>query len=160
MSIKILKQGEKQGGFTLLELLVVISIISFILAGSIFAFGVVRMKSRDSTRRANISTLRNALAMYANEFTRYPAPSAPNKQECLYPGSSVANSLVNAGFLTEVPKDLSWPTIVPSTVDSAGRAISPSKEFCYYYSSDGTFYYLSYYTEQVLDGANIHVTNP
>lgn len=54
----------KNQGFTLLELLVVISIIGILLAMGSVAFTTAQQKSRDATRRADIKAIRNGFEQY------------------------------------------------------------------------------------------------
>ncbi len=56
-------------GFTLLELLVVISIIGILLAVGSVAFSNAQKKSRDSRRKSDVKALQNAFEQYyaANE---------------------------------------------------------------------------------------------
>lgn len=62
-------------GFTLVELLVVISIIG-ILSRLLFAnYGELRERGRDSSRKSAMQQMRNSLRLYYNDFQRYPADS-------------------------------------------------------------------------------------
>ncbi len=60
-------------GFTLIELMVVISIIA-ILSSVLYAnFGAGRTQSRDAERKADLRNLQNAIDLYKNKYGRYPA---------------------------------------------------------------------------------------
>ncbi len=59
-------------GFTLIELMVAISIIA-ILSGILYAdFNTARKQSRDAQRRADLTSLQNAIELYKNKNGRYP----------------------------------------------------------------------------------------
>ena len=61
-------------GFTLIELLVVIGIIG-ILSGLLMAnFIGVRQRSRDGTRKSNLSQIQSALELYRSDLGSYPSP--------------------------------------------------------------------------------------
>jgi len=134
-------------GFTVIELLVVISIIGFIAVSSVVIFNIVRMNARDAVRVGNIATITRALAIYLNDSgTGYP----PSTGECLKVGSEpggVGNELKDKQVLLTVPTDPLWPTALPGSI-SNGLAISPSNNFCYYYYSEySNQYKISFYLE-------------
>ena len=61
-------------GFTLIELLVVIGIIG-ILSGLLMAnFIGVRQRSRDGTRKSNLSQIQSAVELYRSDQGSYPSP--------------------------------------------------------------------------------------
>lgn len=134
----------KRPGFTLIELLVVISIIGFLTVASVVVFNIVRMNARDAVRAGNIATVARALAMYLNDSTTgYPASTG----ECLKESSGVGAELKAAKVLLTVPLDPLWPNALPSNVAS-GLAVSPSKNFCYYYFSEfSNQYKISFFLE-------------
>ncbi len=65
-------QHQKKG-FTLIELLVVIAIIGILSAIGIAALGNARGKARDSKRKADLASVRTAMALYFDDFNQYPA---------------------------------------------------------------------------------------
>jgi len=61
------------GGFTLVEVLVVLSIIS-ILAGLIGGNYITsRVRARDSERKNNLAQIQRALELYYNDYNQYPS---------------------------------------------------------------------------------------
>ncbi|MEI6660014.1 MAG: prepilin-type N-terminal cleavage/methylation domain-containing protein [bacterium] len=62
---------QKKKGFTLVELLVVISIISLLSSVVLSALSSARAKSRDAQRIANAHSIINALAIYFNQYGTY-----------------------------------------------------------------------------------------
>ena len=87
----------KNKGFTLVELLVVISIIAILSVLGISLFGGVQQKARDTQRRADINAIKAALEQ------RFDATSAT------YPSFStppVVNGLISTWFAnSEIPVD-------------------------------------------------------
>lgn len=64
---------KKQSGFTLLEILVTISIIALILSLGIVSYTQVFITSRDSTRKSDIQIISNALEQYKSNTGNYPS---------------------------------------------------------------------------------------
>lgn len=63
---------EKIKGFTLVELLVVISIIGFLATLAVTSLGSGRLKARDARRIANIKQIQTALELYFSDANDYP----------------------------------------------------------------------------------------
>lgn len=65
-------QISTQGGFTLLELLVVISIIGILTALGAVNYVGVRERARDAERKADLSQIQTALEFYRSDTGEYP----------------------------------------------------------------------------------------
>ncbi|MFH1522504.1 MAG: prepilin-type N-terminal cleavage/methylation domain-containing protein [Patescibacteria group bacterium] len=137
-------------GFTLIEIIVVVSIIGFLATTTLYYFGTVRMGSRDLERVANIKTINKGLAIYINEHGIHPQSDG----ECLSNSSPAGALLVSNEIIFFIPFD---PTNPGTTPESVGCTISDGyvqscpnevQSHCYWYtSSDGSDYYISYYLE-------------
>lgn len=67
------KLNNKKRGFTLVELLVVISIMSILTIISVASFVNAQTKARDSQRKSDLDGLSKALMMYYNDYGIFPA---------------------------------------------------------------------------------------
>ncbi|PIR13938.1 hypothetical protein COV49_00625 [Candidatus Falkowbacteria bacterium CG11_big_fil_rev_8_21_14_0_20_39_10] len=147
------------GGFSLIELLVVMAIIGILASTATYSYSVARIQARDAMRVGHIATITRALAMYANDNSGlYPNPAT----ECLS-DSGVGADLISNETIRSVPTDPLWPADAPSDVSAGGWVEEPSSDFCYFYSSDdGTDFYLSYYLERNSDysSAGINIRGP
>lgn len=105
--------------FTLIEILVVVTIIALITSAAAVTYTQLGKQSRDSKRKADIEQIRAALEMYRSTNSQYPA------------GTWSALSI-----LTGTPKYIqSLPT-------------DPKSGYIYYYSSStGTTYTVGVYLE-------------
>lgn len=63
----------KNTGFTLIEILIVISIIGVLTGISIFGLKGAREAGRDTRRKADLESIRSALEMYKADNGTYPA---------------------------------------------------------------------------------------
>ncbi len=90
---------HKAKGFTLVELLVTISIIGVLASITVVSVGNVRQLARDSKRLADMKQLQTALEFYFNQTNGYP-----NVQDVTLGtgvGSSLCISANGKGFQTE-----------------------------------------------------------
>ncbi|MDA8596917.1 type II secretion system GspH family protein [Candidatus Pacebacteria bacterium] len=72
------KEKLAQRGFTLTELLVVVSIISLLTTSSLTFLGEARNKARDSVRITEINEISKALELYHFDHGHYPPESGNN----------------------------------------------------------------------------------
>lgn len=61
----------------MIELLVVIAVIAILSTIGLISLNGARESARDATRKADISHLRTALALYFDEYEQYPIPAGP-----------------------------------------------------------------------------------
>lgn len=85
------------GGFTFVELLVVITIIGVIFASGIVAYTSITTKSRDTRRRADLEAIRQSLEMCRSLTGNYPT--------AIYDDGGLSCSVSGPVLMTVVPTD-------------------------------------------------------
>lgn len=109
-------------GFTLVELLVTISIIGILASITVVSVGNVRQLARDSKRLADIRQLQTGLEFYFSQTNSYPNPGqeiqvgVPERSVlCVINGSNVgftdttANCDANRIYMSRVPQNPTPP---------------------------------------------------
>lgn len=111
-------------GFTLMELLVVITIISLLAGIGGLVYTSARIRGRDSQRQADLKKIQNALEVYYSDEHFYPGTYRPG-DPAAWQDVSVVQALgsLTPDYLKELPSDPEGDT--------------------YMYSSNGTCYCLS-----------------
>lgn len=113
-------------GFTIVELLVVISIIALISSLIFVQLEQARSRARDAEREAKTKTLQNALALYVVNNKAYPVYSGP-----LTGSDTASRALITGDAVGQIPLD-------PFN----------SGNYQYVYNStDGSTYTITYYLE-------------
>lgn len=115
------KKGGAGGGFTLVELLVVMAIIAVLITLIIAAITIARRASRDTQRRDNMSAVKGALEDYYARRKMYPGGTTWTTVSSL--------ALSDADFSRSVPdtiKDPQSDTALKSLTDS-----SITQRYCY-----------------------------
>ncbi len=102
----------KHKAFTMIEMIVVISVILILTAFAIYSLGPARAKSRDSRRITDANLLMNALDQYYTSNLRtYPTQELPDTTETKYyavevnKDSFLADSATLVNYLSEIPED-------------------------------------------------------
>lgn len=68
--------SQNSRGFTLMELLIVMSIIAIITAIGLVSYAPINKRSRDAKRKSDLEQVRSALEMYRSDNGYYPGSSA------------------------------------------------------------------------------------
>jgi general secretion pathway protein G len=82
--------ARNQHGYTLLELLIVVTIIGILATLAVPTYQASAMKAREAALRQNLFTLRDVLDQHRADQGKYPAS---------------LQALVAAGYLRAIPKD-------------------------------------------------------
>jgi prepilin-type N-terminal cleavage/methylation domain-containing protein len=98
--MSFLRDNKKQG-FTLIELMVVIAIISLLTSITLVALNSSRGKGRDAARRHNLQQVQLAIELYFSDNNAYPPNGSPNTGV----NWSVLAPLLANYMPTGIPKD-------------------------------------------------------
>lgn len=94
-------------GFTLMEILVAISIIAILTAIGIVSYGSVNRRSRDTKRKSDTEQVRSALEMYRTDNGYYPAIGAGS-----WTNASGLSTVLVATYMPAIPSDPKSPDSV------------------------------------------------
>jgi general secretion pathway protein G len=120
-------------GFTLLELMIVISIIMILMAVAVPVYNQSIVQARESVLRSNLNTVRNVIQQYT--LDKQKAPQS-------------LDELVTAGYLRQIPVDpmtrqTNWEVVqedVMLAVDQQDPGITDVHSASSATASDGTAY--------------------
>lgn len=119
-------------GFTLVELLVVITIIGILSGMGVVVYSRAQAKARDGRRRADLTNLQQAVEMHYADNLSYPSTGGVWWGQCSDYGSRTATCGANTfipnicpTYIANIPKD--------PKADASGSD-------CYLYRSNGTDY--------------------
>jgi prepilin-type N-terminal cleavage/methylation domain-containing protein len=138
---------QTQKGFTLIELMVVVTIIILLMAAITYSFLPALSKSRDTRRFTDLKDLQKALNLSFVSHGRFPVSTS----EVTLTGSDVVNTLLfNDGDLRTQIKD-------PLSGDTESCGSGNTCNYYYQSNSGGTLYQLRFCLET--DGANSSGSN-
>lgn len=111
--IKKTKLFKKQGGFTMIELLVVIVILGILSVIGLGSFSSSQMKARDSKRKTDLRTMGDALELYYNDNGRFPDSDSSGgimgcgaaAAEACVPGQIWQNTTNGTTYMVQMPQD-------------------------------------------------------
>jgi prepilin-type N-terminal cleavage/methylation domain-containing protein len=111
-------------GFTLIELMVVISIIALLSSVVLAALQDSRAKGRDAARIQAMIQVRNALQLYFADNGVYPACGSPYgdvvyQDRAFNPATNAnstwKNTLINGNYIKSIPNDIRYRSNASST---------------------------------------------
>ena len=152
------KYEKKSCGFTIIELLIVITIIGVLTSVVLVALGAQRQKARDSRRVSDLRQIKTAFDLYLAEASGYPDPS-----------TWVPSTILECTGLTiiRIPTDPFFPTYTygystsgqstVTTVCGGSVTIWQSYRIDFYMESRGAWYYMND-DNAVFDSSNNPVT--
>ncbi|HEY7221840.1 MAG TPA: prepilin-type N-terminal cleavage/methylation domain-containing protein [Candidatus Binatia bacterium] len=73
MQTRPLKPPSTNGGFTLLELIVVVAVVGILAAIAIQQFSIYRSRATDAAMRSDLKNAALAMESYYGEFLEYPS---------------------------------------------------------------------------------------
>lgn len=129
-------------GFTLVELLIVIAILSILSTLGLANFQSSRIKARDISRKSDLQTIAKSLEAYVNDHRTYPLSNSEGEIVCK----------------SNTPTECPWGEAFTDDNGTiyAARLPADSSGFTYWYSSlDGTEYRLYAHLENSNDNAII-----
>ena len=107
------RSGNKRGGFTLIEILIVVSIIGILVSIAVPIYQKSILRTRESVLRNNLFTMRTVLDEYT--YDKQKAPQA-------------LQDLVQEGYLRQVPVDpmtgssTTWKIIMEEALQSVNQS--------------------------------------
>jgi prepilin-type N-terminal cleavage/methylation domain-containing protein len=119
-------------GFSLIELLVVISIIAVLTAVLMMNLVGARERARDSQKIQDLNSIKSALRMYYNDNQAYPSPGVANCTNCLNTaiGSSYLSGVSNVGYSYSATADGNSFVIKAALESGAGNQDTDSQSRC------------------------------
>src|SRR3989344_4674839 len=103
-------------GFTLIEILMVVAIISILASVVLVGLGPTQRAGRDVRRLSDLRQIQNALGLYFNKCAYYPGDTQPDPPPCeqfvpISTWAELVSSLTRSGLGTnQIPNDPSATT--------------------------------------------------
>ena len=122
----------RQRGFTIVEIIVVVTVLAILVGISFFAYDRVQQDSRDNTRRSNATAIAHALEKYYDQNGEYPSVRSIVNNYADNTGTVVAAKL-------KVPiETLQMPQMPSSATNGIRSAASPVNNYLIYTASSAT----------------------
>lgn len=129
-----------KSGFTLLELLVVISIIGILIALGTVSYSTAQKKTRDAKRKADIKSIQNGMEQYFSQSNRYS--TTPEEVGTMFSGALPTDPKTGAaydyGFDTVAPVGEGYCACATLEISNSGNAYGRSGTTCTFTSGTGT----------------------
>jgi prepilin-type N-terminal cleavage/methylation domain-containing protein len=143
--IKLKADESRLKGFTLIEVLISLSIVAVVFGLIISSSNIVRQKSRDAQRQGDLRGIQSALQQYYTDQNYFPS-SAVNSPLNLVTSGAISNKVgrpVNTdptkNYLPQIPQDSgSTPYCYRGFSDSSSTGVPPTcsntlGSECHYY---------------------------
>ncbi len=94
---------RRYAGFSLIEVLVAVTIIGLLAGVAVTGYSSVTKSSRDARRKADLEQVRSALEVYRSETGYYPDPGSSSYVD--FTDAELVDELVDGGYIQALPKD-------------------------------------------------------
>lgn len=128
-------------GFTIVELLIALTVIAILASIAIIAYNGIRQQARNATMRSDISTMQRVLEVYKAENGSYPQTTTNSKANWraadVYTDNDCSNGSSQADWI---------PGVIGVNLPQSGTnkfTGADGKTGCYLYVSDGKEYVIS-----------------
>lgn len=121
--------NNSKRGFTLVELMIVITVIAILATIAVVSFTRVQKQARDTKRKAEIKSLQTALQAYFTEKQHYPN-TAP-----VTPGTAQVASVALTGLAPDY-----IPSIPTGPLGAASTVVPPNTDYIFVTDSTGFTY--------------------
>jgi len=125
----------KKKGFSLIELLIVISIMAILASLALSAFSTARKQARDTQRKSDLTQYKTALESYYTAKNSYPVSASLISPDVSNGGVGESIFAANSTFSSSYMGS------------SVLQGVNPADGYLYYYISDGLNYKLWGVTE-------------
>lgn len=120
---------QKQRGFTIVELLIVIVVIAILASISIVSFSGVQQRARDATRDQDVALITKALELYYTENGKYPTGRGSTNINTWWTTSSDASW---QGLEASLSPYLGGGSLPKDPQQGAASAMSGGQSYDYY----------------------------
>jgi prepilin-type N-terminal cleavage/methylation domain-containing protein len=142
-------------GFTLVELLVVISIIGILSSFAVVSLNSARNKARDALRKADMTQMRTAMYLYYDDNGHYPACGTWNDGAADFGAATQAGSICYNTTLTTALASGAKPYFGKLPADpknlTNNNAVDATYLYRYVSKADGSEYAIVYRVEENTD---------
>ncbi len=115
----------KRNGFTLIEVLVVSTIIALLATIGIVSYTAFNKQARDGRRKADMEELRGALELYRSNNGVYPSPAGTYGLDF---GSGSLTDASNNTYVSKIPQDPQSPHTYNYTLVNGDYTLSAELE--------------------------------
>lgn len=123
-----------KNGFTIIEMLVVISIIALLSGIGLANYASQTKKTRDARRMVDLEVIRQALELYRSDVGVYPGSSGWCSQ-ISNPAKTEIKSALETGYIEKVPQD---PKYADTYQDYFYMNISSGQKYALYAELEGS----------------------
>lgn len=151
---------NKKSAFTLIELLISVSIIAILIAIGIASYSTLNKQSRDTKRKSDIEQIRSALEMYRAENGHYPSGGCVGAT-CAFADALVLASELVSTYIPAIPLDPKTGTTEAYEYEYKATGLSSGEYYGYCLSATlETQDFSDTCTPDTSNGQNYGVKNP